>query len=77
MGELYDHIEWKCRRGTLELDLIFKNFYQQSFATLPDHEKKLFNQLLDESDPQLSAWIFGAEIPLNQNFVRLIKKIKT
>ncbi len=61
----------------LELDLIFKNFYQESFVTLSDHEKQILNQLLDESDPQLAAWIFGSEIPQDQNFIHLIKKIKS
>lgn len=56
-------IAWKCRRGMLELDLIFMRFYQEKFPNLSADEKKRFEQLLDEQDPVLASWILGANKP--------------
>ncbi len=76
MNDQYIFLEWKCRRGMLELDLIFLKFYQNGFTHLDENEKELFNKLLDESDPQLAAWIFGYEKPQDSAYINLIGKIK-
>lgn len=48
---------WRCRRGTRELDLVLAGFFKRHYDRLPAAEKKLFQQLLGEQDPVLSAWL--------------------
>jgi antitoxin CptB len=68
-------IFWKCRRGMLELDLVFTKFFQEKFSQLSDDEKILFDELLDEFDPILADWIFGAA-PFNPRFTKIIAQLK-
>ena len=68
-------IAWKCRRGMLELDLIFMRFYQEKFPQLTRDEQKIFELFLDEEDPLLASWLFGSAEPSNPDFVRLINQI--
>lgn len=65
MNEFERKIAWKCRRGMLELDLIFSRFFQEKFAQLTVEEKNTFNLLLDEFDPILADWIWGDDKPDN------------
>ncbi len=76
MDEQARKILWKCRRGSLELDLILSNFFQQQYPYLTKSQLKTFDQLLDQQDPQLTSWIFGEEIPPKQDFAELIQLIK-
>jgi len=69
-------ILWKCRRGMLEMDLIFLKFFQEQYPFLSTLEQETFVRLLDESDPQLAAWILGAETCTSSDLNNIIKKIK-
>lgn len=67
-------ILWKCRRGMLELDLIFTSFYQNQFSHLTPTEKKIFDELLNEFDPILADWIFIGK-PSPPHFSNLLTKL--
>lgn len=71
-----NQILWKCRRGMLELDLIFTKFYQEQYPLLSVYEQKNFEQLLDELDPVLFSWIFGTEIPADSDLAKLVQRLK-
>lgn len=76
MTEFEDRkIKWKCRRGMLELDILFGRFYENQFRVLTPEEKKIFNRLLDEPDPLLYEWLLGHKIPSDPQFKRLVSKI--
>lgn len=60
MAEL-DRLRWQCRRGLLELDLIFNRFLEQGIEDLPTGELALFKELLAEADTLLLAWVMGQE----------------
>ena len=79
MDELLEarKIKWKCRRGMLELDILLERFYENQFQILTAEEKKIFNRLLDESDPLLYDWLLGHEIPSGPQFQSLVNKIVT
>lgn len=50
---------WACRRGMLELDVLFIPFVKQAFDDLTDSEKLTFQRLLTCEDPDLFAWFMG------------------
>lgn len=74
MNEFERKIAWKCRRGMLELDLIFKQFYQEKFACLNAAEQNTFDRLLDEFDPTLAGWILGDVKPEQPDFEKFINQ---
>lgn len=68
-------IRWKCRRGTLELDLIFLKFYEKKYPHLSAQGQKIFEQLLDEDDLVLTRWILGTEVPSHPEVAQIIAQI--
>jgi antitoxin CptB len=68
-------IFWHSRRGMLELDLLLVPFSQEVFSDLPYQEQLLYEQLLDEEDQDLFAWLMGTTIPQNSRFRHIIAKI--
>ncbi len=52
-------LRWACRRGMLELDVLFMPFVEQAYDALSDTDKAIFQRLLDADDPDLFAWFMG------------------
>ena len=50
-----EKLKWKCRRGLLELDLVFERFV----PTLKDEEAESFGALLDLPDNDLWDIVAG------------------
>lgn len=54
-------LRWACRRGMLELDVLFMPFVEQAYDQLSDKDKLTFERLLSGEDPDLFAWFMGHE----------------
>ena len=70
-------LQWQCRRGMLELDIILQRFINSGYDQLSDEDKKRFSQLLRCQDDQLFRWFMGNEIcddPALQKLIGLIAK---
>ena len=52
-------LKWACRRGMLELDVLFLPFVEEAFSQLDDHQQEVFERLLTCDDPDLFAWVMG------------------
>lgn len=52
-------LEWQCRRGMLELDVILMPFLEKHFEQLAEKEQQAFAKVLEEADPDLYTWIMG------------------
>jgi antitoxin CptB len=66
---------WRCRRGVLELDVIFQPFFLKHFSSLTPDEQTCFRALLEEQDPLLQQWlIYNAPCP--EIYAALIAKIR-
>ncbi len=53
-----DRLQWKCRRGLLELDLVLSQFLEQA-AAMPAAELAAFDELLDYPDTELWDVVSG------------------
>ncbi len=70
-------LTWQCRRGMLELDVLFVPFMQQAFADLTDQDKDIFTKLLACEDQDLFVWLMQRDKsadPQLQYMVDLILK---
>ena len=54
-------LKWACRRGMLELDVLFMPFVDEAWEYLSDENKAIFERLLVCQDPELFAWFMGHE----------------
>ena len=50
---------WACRRGMLELDVLFMPFVKEAFDDLTRADQFTFQRLLTCEDPELFAWFMG------------------
>ena len=73
-------LKWACRRGMLELDVLFMPFVDEAYDQLNETEKVTFERLLTEQDPELFAWFMGHEIcedaELNAMVQLILKRVK-
>lgn len=56
-------LEWQCRRGMLELDVLLKRYLDDQYEQLNDEQKAIFQDLLSLEDPILWAYITDQEQP--------------
>lgn len=54
---------WRCRRGLLELDILFNRFMDEHYSTLSGAEQARFDSLLEHPDTTLLAWLQGQQLP--------------
>ena len=50
-------LQWRCRRGTKELDHIMQYYLDQHFDEASAEEQAAFVSLLAMEDPELNDWI--------------------
>ena len=58
-----NRLRWKCRRGTLELDLLLQQFLLRDYAELDASAQCDFETLLEAGDEDLWAMLQGALAP--------------
>ncbi len=71
-----DHhkLQWRCRRGMRELDMVLARFLELDFPQLDAEMREAFAVLLEASDPDLYDWLLGraaAPTPLVRVVARL------
>lgn len=72
--EAIRRLRWQCRRGLLELDLLFNRFLAEQYLSLSDGERADFHLLLSQPDPELLAW-FQNQRPPPDRLLNIIRKI--
>lgn len=53
---------WACRRGMLELDVLFMPFVKEAYSDLSEQHKLSFQRLLTCEDPDLFAWFMRHKV---------------
>ena len=69
-------IEWHCRRGMLELDLILHQFLEHKLEQLTPQELDALNSLLSCTDPELFARLMGHEDPQDKELKKIVTIIR-
>lgn len=66
---------WACRRGMLELDVLFQPFVERHYDQLSEDDQLLFEKLLECDDPDLFAWFMGHRECPDADLSRIIRVI--
>ncbi len=69
-------LKWQCRRGTKELDLLLTHYLEQHYPQAMIKEQQTFQQLLELTDEELSAYLLGQKLPSQRELANLIEKIR-
>lgn len=68
---------WRCRRGMLELDLLFQWFIANYVDKLTDEEIESLELLLTSPDPDLYQWLMGQSLPENKELHHIVALIQS
>jgi len=68
-------LRWACRRGMLELDVLFRPFVDEAYDDLSDEDKFIFQRLLTAEDPELFAWAMGHVKCADPELADMMRKI--
>jgi antitoxin CptB len=69
-------LQWQCRRGTKELDLMLQRYLDTGYLIADDEEKALFVELLKLEDDELVAVLMGELAVDSVKMKLLLDKIK-
>ena len=61
MNQEINRINWKCRRGMREIDLLLREFSQKKLDSMKHEDIKIFDAILDHDDQKLFDYIFKGE----------------
>ena len=69
-------LKWRCRRGTLELDLLLTRYLESAYPQADEIEKQHFQKLLDLQDPEILSYLMGNCLPEPEWLAAIVKKIR-
>ena len=75
-----NRIQWKCRRGMREIDLLLREFSKKHLSDLDEVELSVFDAVLNYDDQTLYDFIFknvGLENSLHEKFIETYLKTFT
>ena len=72
----YARLQWRCRRGMLELDLILMAFLDRHYHELEAPDRLAFERLLRAQDRTLLAYLQGQQRSDDKELMRIVNKIR-
>lgn len=69
-------LRWRCRRGTLELDLMLQRYLDCRYLAADAEERQAFLQLLELEDSALLRYFMGERPCDDRRFAGLIDNIR-
>ena len=71
----YARLNWQCRRGCKELDMLLQTYLDNSYQLADEAEQKLFVELLQYEDSILTELLLHSTHQQSR-WVVLVRKIK-
>lgn len=71
----FKRINWACRRGMLELDLVMVPYVERRFASLSEADQQRFIRLLECEDTELFQWFLGKGEPADPDLALIVNDI--
>ncbi len=69
-------LRWRCRRGTLELDLMLTGYLENRYFHTGNLAQKAFLQLLELEDSELIRYFMEGGVPDSTELAELVAKIR-
>lgn len=70
-------LQWRCRRGMLELDLLLLPFVEKAYDLLGEEERHQFHLLLDMQDQELLECLMLQKKPEDESLNGIISKVRS
>jgi antitoxin CptB len=69
-------LQWRCRRGLKELDVLIQPFLHNAFRDLSVAEKAAFTRLMACEDMDLLDWLMHQATPTDPELEQLVERIR-
>ena len=76
MSEL-NKLRWRCRRGTLELDLLLLRYLEHVYQSDPPERQQTFLRILELEDTELMSYLMTERLPTQAALAELVIAIRT
>jgi antitoxin CptB len=73
---LKNKLEWRCRRGMKELDLLLLRYLRGRHAQASSEERAAFEQFLELPDPQIARYLIGGDLPDDPSHAALCQALR-
>ncbi|MEE2766923.1 MAG: succinate dehydrogenase assembly factor 2 [Pseudomonadota bacterium] len=70
-------LQWLCRRGSLELDIILCRYLERCYDEATPAEQFLFEALLDLPDTELQRFFIGGQDPMDGGILKIVRIIRS
>ena len=68
-------LEWRCRRGMKELDLLLVRSLKARHADASEQERQAFEQFLELPDPEIARYLVAGDVPDDPRHAALCRHI--
>ena len=68
-------LEWRCRRGMKELDLLLVRYLKGRHGQASAQEREAFEQFLELPDPQIARYLVAGDVPDDPQHAALCRQI--
>ena len=68
-------LEWRCRRGMKELDLLLLQYVRGRHATATSDERAAFVEFLELPDPDLLRYLIAGDVPTDPRHAALCRAL--
>jgi len=76
VSQSINKLRWRCRRGTLELDLLLIRYLENRYLTADNLEQQAFLQLLELEDSELMRYLMGELVPERVELTGIVAAIR-
>ncbi len=70
-------LQWRCRRGMLELDLLLQPFVEKTYDSLSAEDQHKFHLLLDLQDQELLECLMLQIPPQDESLNDIISQVRS
>jgi len=77
VDELIGKLNWRCRRGMKELDLLTLGYLERYYPSASVEDRQAFAELLELQDPLLMSYVVGRETPADSATAHVISVMRT
>jgi antitoxin CptB len=70
-------LEWRCRRGMKELDLLLLRYLRGGHARASSDERAAFVEFLELPDPDIARYLLAGDVPNDPRHAALCRVLLT
>jgi antitoxin CptB len=69
-------LEWRCRRGMKELDMLLVRYLRNRYAGATSEERAAFAEFLELPDPDIARYLLGGDVPDDPRHAALCRALR-